>query len=237
MDENYSYDRAGFSPFLTRSIDDRAGGNLDALSSEALANNRELNYDQSPTTGFLGSTLRLGNINLDGVSGEITVVDDAQNEVVRVNSQGVLISEKGKPRGQLGFKDNEFAIKVSQKGEDVTSAADSKMVLNSNFNSFKIVAANTVTITPTALAGTYSATYEHNLGFVPAFVAYWVFDGNTYLTVPRYSFTAGGSLGWKLEASATKTLFQVDFFYLAASTDGFPNNITVKFYLLIETAS
>lgn len=80
MDENYSYIDAGFSPFLIRSIDDSGQTNLGQV--EAIQVNRELNYDQSPTTGQLGAITRIGNIVLDGVKGRITILDDNQNEVV-----------------------------------------------------------------------------------------------------------------------------------------------------------
>lgn len=80
----YDYQAAGFSAFLTRSIDDSAALNLDALSSSVQQSTREVNYDHSPTTGGLGSIIRIGNIQLDGVTGRISIYDSNNNEVVRI---------------------------------------------------------------------------------------------------------------------------------------------------------
>lgn len=83
-DATYDYQAAGFSAFLTRSIDDSPALNLDSLSSSVQQSTREVNYDQSPTTGGLGSVLRIGNIQLDGITGRISVYDSNNNEVLRL---------------------------------------------------------------------------------------------------------------------------------------------------------
>lgn len=78
----YDYSTVGFSPFLTRSIDDVGLTNLDQIAASAQQTTRELNYDQSATTGSLGSFLRIGSIILDGAKGRITIVDENGKEAV-----------------------------------------------------------------------------------------------------------------------------------------------------------
>ena len=86
--KDYSYVDAGFSTFLTRSIDDTAAVTLGDMSTQALSTNREINYDQSQTTGSLGSSTRIGNIDLDGVKGRITIFDENNREVVWIGNIG-----------------------------------------------------------------------------------------------------------------------------------------------------
>lgn len=84
MDSNYSYTSAGFSPFLTRSIDDSNAGNLDLLASSVQTRTQDINYDQIQQSGGWGSSVRIGNILLDGVKGRISIFDDTNNEGVRL---------------------------------------------------------------------------------------------------------------------------------------------------------
>lgn len=83
----FDYTSSGFSEFLTRSIDDSINApNLDAVASSTQLSSREVNYDQSPTTGALGSVIRIGNIQIDGVTGRISIFDDNNNEVTRIGA-------------------------------------------------------------------------------------------------------------------------------------------------------
>lgn len=84
QDGNYDYLSAGFGPFLTRSIDDIGEVNLDNATDMASVRggSRELNYDQTQTTGSLGSIVQVGSIQIDGVKGRITIYDDDGNEAV-----------------------------------------------------------------------------------------------------------------------------------------------------------
>lgn len=77
---DYDYLAAGFNPFMSRSID--------AAAAIAVPSGvREINYDQQQVSGSLGSTLRVGNISIDGVTGRISIYDDNTNEVVRIGAQ------------------------------------------------------------------------------------------------------------------------------------------------------
>lgn len=85
QDYDYDYESAGFDSFLTRSIDSQSG-NLTLASSEDIGYSRQVNYDQNQVTGSLGDTLQIGNIQINGVEGRISIFDGDQNEVVRIGS-------------------------------------------------------------------------------------------------------------------------------------------------------
>lgn len=76
----YDYTAAGFDKFLSRSVDDAQQQNLDAGGVTPMA----IPFDRTQSTGSLGNTIRVGNINLDGVTGRISIYDDQGNEVVRI---------------------------------------------------------------------------------------------------------------------------------------------------------
>ena len=72
----------------------------------------------------------------------------------------------GKQIGQGGDPDF-YGIKVSQVDNDVTSAADDKLVMSSAFNMFKIVQTGTATVTlanPVTHYSTTTTSVAHNLG-------------------------------------------------------------------------
>jgi hypothetical protein len=68
----YDYTQAGFDNFLTRSIDNTG-------STGTAATSRQLNFDSMQTSGSLGNLLKVGNITLDGIKGQIYATDDAGN--------------------------------------------------------------------------------------------------------------------------------------------------------------
>lgn len=70
QDKRYDYSTAGFSPFLTRSLDDAGGSGLNDAPSRAFA------FDRSVVSGKLGDKYNIGRIVLDGVAGSITVLSE-----------------------------------------------------------------------------------------------------------------------------------------------------------------
>lgn len=82
MDSNkvYDYESAGLDGFLSRSIDNLSQVTLDSPGPRSTA----VAYDRAQVTGPLGNTLRIGNINLDGVNGRISLFDANGNEVIRI---------------------------------------------------------------------------------------------------------------------------------------------------------
>lgn len=83
---NPDYGTDGFNGFFTRSIDSFSSvDNLPgSASSYSQGNYQEVNYDDRPTTGSLGSKVQIGDsIVLDGNNQRISVLDGT-NEVVRI---------------------------------------------------------------------------------------------------------------------------------------------------------
>lgn len=74
---SYDYEYFGFNQFLQRSIDGKEG-------MQAVAQSRNINFDQAAVSGSLGDMFRIGRILLDGKSGRISVFDTTDNEVVRI---------------------------------------------------------------------------------------------------------------------------------------------------------
>lgn len=78
-EQSYTYEEAGYDPFLTRSID---GGS--SVSSEGEGSSRQLNLEQSQISGQLGDSITVGNISINGNEERISVFDGDGNEVVRI---------------------------------------------------------------------------------------------------------------------------------------------------------
>lgn len=75
----YDYTAAGFDKFLSRSVDDVSQQNLDSTAPTSMA----IPFDRTQTSGLLGNIIRVGNIQIDGVKGRISIYD-GDNEVVRL---------------------------------------------------------------------------------------------------------------------------------------------------------
>lgn len=81
-----TYSDSGINDFYSNSIDSHAASNNlpDTSISYTQGNSREINYDNAPTTGTLGSKVQIGNsIVLDGNNEKISIIDGT-NEVVRI---------------------------------------------------------------------------------------------------------------------------------------------------------
>lgn len=76
----YTYETAGFDGFLSRSVDSISQLNLDSQGPVST----QLPFDRAQVSGSLGDKLQIGKIRLDGVTGRISVLDDNNNEVVRI---------------------------------------------------------------------------------------------------------------------------------------------------------
>lgn len=75
MNDEYDYTQAGFNDFLTRPL-------VSLISAPQQSQSRQVNFEQSQITGALGDILTIGNIQLDGVSGQITVSDGENVRVI-----------------------------------------------------------------------------------------------------------------------------------------------------------
>lgn len=78
-----TYAASGFNKFFRRSIDSIDASTLNDVASQATAYTNDINFDQSQTSGSLGSVVQVGNVNIDGVQGRISVFEGS-DEVVRI---------------------------------------------------------------------------------------------------------------------------------------------------------
>ena len=66
----------------------------------------------------------------------------------------------------------DYGIKIAKSGYDVSSASEENLAFSSAFNSFKIVASGSTTLTIPA-EDTYIKIIYHYLGYYPAFMAFF----------------------------------------------------------------
>ena len=166
----------------------------------------------------------------------------------------IFKDDSGTRRVLLGKGDNNFyGLKVSQEGKDVFSAPDEELVFNSNNNVFKVVQTGQVSITSKVVNGTAvgfyfdntSVTIDHNLGFIPACMAFRTYDSTRYIPVPGYGLTQKDSSckSWDwIYTDITDTqltiyaLTEMMIFVAGAEQQG-GSTYQIKYYLLQETAN
>lgn len=148
---------------------------------------------------------------------------------------------------------DDFSMKVSKPTKEVIGADDDDLIFNSNQNVFKIVKAGVETVTtPTPLVAntTYSKTYSHGLGYVPAFLGYVTlpastnvvtgYSGTNIMTTP-YSLQI--SVGTQdrpvvalIRADINNLYFEVINYQSTGITDA-NGNWVFRYYLLQESAT
>lgn len=138
------------------------------------------------------------------------------------------------------------------------SQDDSQRVafINNNFqslasaletNSFRVVISGTITInqvTITATAGTYGsvnvsvASFTHNLGYRPAFIAFFENTNGVRTGIPyTLNDVSGSNVTWQsYNAAVTNTLFFINLRGLAYNNSFNTLSGAVKFFLLQEPA-
>lgn len=186
-------------------------------------------------------------------------VNDHAREVSNEHRTKIVRDDSGTPRllegFQLGgFSNGDVGIKLSQPGQDVTTATDNQLIWSSDFNMFKIVDSGTTeviysfpehTAPSSGSEGSGTTTIVHDLGYVPGIVAF-MDSGSAYTPI---------SSGSVLEASvaSSASVFRVfniavDSTYLyfsvarsfSAVTDTViaqSGTINIKYYLVRETAN
>lgn len=82
----YTYRDAGFNRFFRRSLG--SDPNTVTLKSIPGGGGRQLKFDDLQVSGSLGDTLRIGRIPLDGKLGRISILDERDNEVLRLGDLG-----------------------------------------------------------------------------------------------------------------------------------------------------
>lgn len=85
--ERHTYRSVGFNRFFRRSLN----SNPDAVNLKSISGggtSRQLNFDDAQVSGSLGDILRIGRINLDGKLGRQSIMDERNNEVLRLGDLG-----------------------------------------------------------------------------------------------------------------------------------------------------
>lgn len=219
QDNRYDYSQAGFSPFLTRSIDDVGQS---SLGVDINPQSRQMAYDRGSVSGGLGDSLRIGTIQADGRTSLIGVKDSLQMGETE-NGAGVALFDNqrntildivkdNKGRARLAvtddnglkqlyagrFPDGKVRIKLAQAGFDVESATDDQLVWSSDFRSFKIVddgigqapAVTTASDGTNTNSGFATNSYPHNLGYTPLIMAFVEVSPSQYSLMPYSEVTS-----------------------------------------------
>lgn len=144
---------------------------------------------------------------------------------------------------------NNPIFKVSESGQDVTTATNDDLIFNSSQNVFKIVEANTQTLIPPtaswAAGNTATVTVPHGLGYEPVFLVYvdWPtsvsFSDPGLSQTPSFAFT-GTDAQRPIIASAR--VDSTNLYLELTNQTGLTANLgeltwTYKYYILQETAT
>jgi len=188
----------------------------------------------------------LSNINIgaltDDQNAKLDSIVKQLNEWARTisNESNNTVSNDaaGTPRLVWGVQeDGTWAFKMSQSGNDVTTAADDKLIMSSGFNMFKIVETGTVNLTITNPATDGSVDITHNRP-TPPIVMVWLDFGTELDILPNLSIGGSGS-GTFLNFEKAHTYFvdetKIRIFYDAASAVA-TRTYTYRYYILGETS-
>jgi hypothetical protein len=81
-EDKYSYEKAGFDAFLSRSIDNTPQFNLDSRGPVS----RQVAYDRTQVTGTLGDTLQIGQVRVNRTN--ITMSDGTNERLLIGEDKG-----------------------------------------------------------------------------------------------------------------------------------------------------
>lgn len=139
--------------------------------------------------------------------------------------------------------DGTWGIKVSKLGADALTGTNDQMILNSDFNQFKIVGSGLLSTNITGTTGgSFANQVAHNLGFVPAYLGYVIAVAGAplagkYIQLPWTSLVSGSSpvtIGGYAAISADATYVYSN---LQTDTSVYNGIFTIKYYLFQETAN
>lgn len=196
------------------------------------------------------------------------MLGDSQSSMLNNNFQEIdnkfrtnIIKDKtGTPRVLIGEQEDgfgtgeDYGIKVSQEGFDVTTTTDDNLVMSSAFNMLKIVASGEVTITDAGFNhGTGSqnlilaqTTFAHGLGYTPGIIVYDTVPGTTRrapvadgsIYAHGFSSTYNYTFWRKVYVDDTNVHFSLHYdAYLSTGTTSSPSeDHTFTYYLFRETA-
>lgn len=180
--------------------------------------------------------------------------EEAEADGLKFLERQIIARQSGFNKAIFGFSGeaNKFGLRVAEDGKDVLTASDDELLFNSEQNVFKVVNSGSVTTSGfTATAPGASgyrqtisavATVNHNLGYVPAVIAYYNDTGANF-AIPFTNFNAPSSslaLWLTVYYSVTSTQLTIyinAFLYNFTVDQVFGGGATVKYYLLQETAN
>ncbi len=185
--------------------------------------------------GNIPGTTNLGLYSVDSSSHTTAILGkqaDGSNSLKFFDSNNIGLAQFGK------FADGTTALKVAQPDIEVGTATNAQLIFNSSQNVFKIAFSGTTTIAARASAGTTTTTVTHNLGFIPGVLAYQVYSG-TYYPLPTSILRLDtGAIQQMIDVeNITSTTIDFVIQISAVSTPTTSPTITIKYYLLQETAN
>ena len=164
-------------------------------------------------------------------------VSNIEKELQNMRSVQLFKDDTGTARVLLG-KDGDFnGLKVSQPGQDVTTASLEQLIFTSDNNVFKIVETGTSVVTlPSSFTDwqEYSTTTAHNLGYSPLAIAFMDVS-STILPVPQTTIDSGGNIQAEFGFQVDDT--NIKFYIRADSLSVVAQDYSFKYYLLRETAT
>ena len=181
----------------------------------------------------LSDNLALATLNFQALD------DENRTKIIKNGSTPVLLMGYQKDGFGTGV---DYGFKVAKPGYDVTTAGNANLSFNSAYNTFKIVLTGTLTIPATSAGTTGSINVSHGLSATPAFVAYSQNPSlpTIYNQLPFGPPVVGGANDGKMQfyisAYSSSTLFSTSIDVMTLY-GGSSVPITVKYYLLQETAS
>lgn len=190
---------------------------------------------------------------IGGGSGLETVISDVNQTVLELKNQEVTKVIKDETGTRVVIMDKE-GLRTTEPGAgiDVFTAGDDEFTFDSRRNVFKIVGTGTGTFATGSVdapgGGGWASDYEdvtisHDLGFVPAILAYIEISSGDYLLMPYTTFTVVGSTNmqfyhYSVYANDSDVTFRAQIMVDApfGTSHGFGGE-NFKYYLLQETAN
>lgn len=175
-----------------------------------------------------------GNIVIDGATEKITVGANSRIEIDSLNER-ILMSDSSNERILLDAGNGDF--KLSQAGNDVTTASDNKLIWSSDFNMFKIIASGVASVSLSSGADSQTTTTAHNQSFKPAFLAYADFGSGNKGQCPLMFFEfVSGFIRINKLVQVFVNATHIKFTAAHDQNEG-AETFNFRYYLLRETAT
>jgi hypothetical protein len=233
---NGNLDQQNFTDRLRQNADFIKSGSIDATEVTLK------NLDASKiTSGSIDATeVTLKNLNADNItSGKIRSKDG--KTYFDLDGDKLVMYDGANNRVVM----NGTSMKVSQAGYDADTTTDDKLVMSSEFNTFKITPIITGTITTGGVAVSYTDTKTHDLGYKPmAFASVISSADSTLRTLPTGFIGFGGTYQEMgafmqlIDITNTTISIKLDILSLLGLSQFGANGVTFnyKIYLVRETA-